>query len=140
MKTFLQYLAETQLAVSNGLLDRKTLPQIQDDDRLLFQDFLERKEVTFSFVKLPVKVLKPMQNNLIKKKIEEIKEQLKKNPNLYKTWTLYVTHDYRILDGHHRWAALKQTKPDTNIQCVVVNVSFPELITLGHDFNIEENK
>lgn len=111
MKSFDQYLVELAM--------RHTLPQVRDLEA--FRENLIDGKVGFKEdVKLSPKTLKPTQSNFNQEKVDRI-IQAKSMTNK----PVVVSSDNKIIDGHHRWMAAKQTK--TDIRAWVVDLSCDEL-------------
>ena len=122
--------ATRQLRKSKGF-DRDELPQIQSADVEKFIAFLRRKGVKVTAGEAPVADLKPTQSELNKDKIKKftsggLTDKLRS--------PIIISKDNYVLDGHHRWAAVKELDAKGTIRTHRVEVPIKELIQLGHEF------
>ena len=110
-------------------IPRHLLPQIPSNKLSEFVDHLRENGVKSGVAALPVVQLKPIQAHVNRKKVEslKVKDDLIKKP-------LIVTRDGFIVDGHHRWLALRENQVSM-VPCVVCFCSLKEIIELAHDFD-----
>lgn len=136
MKTFLEFIGESESEKCiNGIVDRKILPQLDEADYVPFEEFLTERHILINHCYIPVSELQPMQNHINLDKVNTIRKQIKSYPDVRLWWQFFLSHDKRILDGHHRWAALKEENSAAKVHSAIVDTSFPELIALAHEYN-----
>jgi hypothetical protein len=116
---------------SNHDYNRVDLPQIPQARIHDFLTSLDRSHIAWSIISVKVGLLKPTQTEL---NTDKIKEQSKRGIAELSKQFWVISNDYHILDGHHRWAGLIKLDPETMVQCYIINVPIPKLISLGHNF------
>lgn len=87
-------------------------------------------DVAVSVNKLPVKYLKPIQGEFNADKVK----QMMQNIDSFKNDVFITDEDDKIFDGHHRWAALKQTNPNQQVRAIRVGIPIGDLVQAAHDF------
>lgn len=111
---------------------RSEMPQIVSD---VLPEFLKGLESNGASVRsggsMPVGKLKPMQALIRPEKVEEM---LAKFPPETLRKPIVVSSDGYILDGHHRWAALRLKGPDEEIQTHEVGMPARALLEAARNF------
>jgi hypothetical protein len=110
-------------------IPRHLLPQIPSTKLSEFVSYLRESGVKTGLAALPVVKLKPIQAHVNREKIESLKQKsdLIKKP-------LIVTREGYIVDGHHRWLALKENGV-VKVPCLVCMCSLREIFKLSHNFD-----
>lgn len=90
----------------------------------------KRTDVAVNAVKLPIKALKPTQNEFNADKVKG----MMKDADEFKNDIFIVDQDDHIMDGHHRWAALKAVDPNMLVRVIRVQIPIDDLIRAGHNF------
>jgi hypothetical protein len=109
-------------------IPRKLMPQIYDAGE--FAATVKSKYgVNSSIKKVEVGKLRPSQNEIsydrVSGVIQAIKDgSLDKNP-------IVVSADGYVVDGHHRWAAYKKTKPGAKLPALVIDLPIKEALGLA---------
>ena len=90
------------------------MPQIYDANK--FAKVVKRRfGVRTRKMRLRPRNLKPSQNEINGEIVDKIIKTKKKHNN-----PLVVSEDNYIVDGHHRWAAAKKTKPNKPVPVMVI--------------------
>jgi hypothetical protein len=89
-----------------------------------------RTDVAVNAVKLPIKALKPTQNEFNVDKMKGMMKDVEK----FKNDIFIVDQDNHIMDGHHRWAAMKAVDPNMLVRVVRIQIPIDDLVRAGHDF------
>lgn len=133
---------------------RKQLPQIPGDRIAEFARYLqtlsypERRDlakngmgnqynvgrvsdVAVTASKIAVKHLKPTQCEMNAEKVQSMMQ----NIDSFKDDIFFVDKDNKILDGHHRWAALKQDNPNTVVKVIRADIPIEDLIQAAREFS-----
>lgn len=135
---------------------RKQLPQIPKDRIAEFARYLqtlsypERRDmghngmgnqynvgrvsdVAVTANKIAVKNMKPTQSEFDAEKVQGMMQNLES----FKDDIFFISKDNKILDGHHRWAALKQDNPDTIVTVIRADIPIEDLIQAALEFSPE---
>jgi hypothetical protein len=95
-------------------IPRKLMPQIYDAKK--FAKTIKRKfGVKSRRAMLKPRNLKPAQNEINGEIVDSIIKTKKSHNN-----PLVVSQDNYIVDGHHRWAAAKKTKPNKAVPVLII--------------------
>lgn len=122
---------ETKALKGGKGFDREELPQIKGEDVDKFLAFLRRKDVEVESRETRVADLKPTQSELNTEKVEKLAKD--GMTDALRSAIIISSDDY-ILDGHHRWAAVKKLDKDGTIKTKRASVPIKRLIQLGHEF------
>lgn len=111
-------------------LPRDVLPQIPKNKLSEFIQFVKERDIPVKIGKISVAKLKPIQSEVNAEKVEHMKQDAKalKQP-------LIISKDGCILDGHHRWVALKELDDDMPANVILCVCPIKELVSLGHQFD-----
>ena len=112
---------------------RSEMPQIKSTDMQEFRQWLEQLGVSSDAVPLAVGELKPIQSEINLSKIDGML-QAKSIDDLANSKPVLVSSDKYLIDGHHRWFALKSTDPSIKISTILVDMGIDELLEVAHDF------
>jgi hypothetical protein len=118
------------IRLPDGLqIPRKEMPQIKSHDLSDFRKWLEDKGISSEETKANVKELKPTQSAVNGVSIEQ---NFKNQPieQLAFEKPIMVSQDNYILDGHHRWYALKERRPNSQISIVAIDIPVKQLLGL----------
>lgn len=89
--------------------DRKDMPQIASQHLNDYRNFLCANNINTDVENIDAKILVPSQEIN-----QEKADSLKNSPNGLKK-SIIVDHNYRIIDGHHRWKASLDLEKNVNI-------------------------
>lgn len=125
-------MVESVQAVSNSLnIPRNKMPQISKEFIPDFLKTLTNSGVNVSRRDIPLKNLKPTQNqintNRVREKFESFSDGAQPKPFI-------VSYDNYILDGHHQLFALKILDPSAKVDCHFVGLPMKDLLQFAHDF------
>lgn len=104
---------------------RHSMPQIPSDKMKDFLSELSSKGIQSKTVTISAKNIKPTQN-INKEKVESLKVNDKRNV------PIVVSSDFKIVDGHHRWAA--KLANGEKIVAVVIPASHSQILSLAREF------
>jgi hypothetical protein len=110
-------------------ISRHLLPQIPSEKLGEFVAYLERNGVEHEVCHKPVSGLRAIQKHVNREKVDSLKNDtaaLKK--------PIVISKGGWILDGHHRWIALKELDSNAEIPCILCLCDINKLIALGHKF------
>lgn len=110
-----QYLAE---------IARENMPQVND---ALVSDILgvfEKNGVLVTREKIDFSELSPIQDDYSKEKVNSIARSMREEPSIS---PLFVSEDYDILDGHHRWLGSKKISQETqkSVRLPIIRIGLP---------------
>ena len=94
---------------------RELMPQLDQDDVEKHYDVVR--------VKVPLSKLISSQTDRVEDKIDAIKKKIKTG----KLKPIMIDREYRIVDGHHRYDACKESGVKV-VPCVQVDSTLPELV------------
>jgi len=112
---------------------REELPQIASGDVPDFRTWLEQQGVQSKEVKVPADSLKAIQKEL---NMEKVDGMLKAKSVEYLAFgkPAIISQDNYLVDGHHRWWAVRMVDEKGLFGAVQVDVPIRELLTLAHDY------
>lgn len=118
---------EAELTKGNIGIPREKMPQIAEKDVPEFFDHLKGKGIEVNpHQSAIVSDLKPTQSSM---NMEKVRGMAAKMPPAILAKPVITSNDNHILDGHHRWAALKINNPQSTIAIHRVNVPIHQLVT-----------
>ena len=122
--------------LEDGLgISRNELPQIKSTDVPEFIEWLESQGMESFEASFPVGVLKPVQKEINLEKVFSMAEKHKAGEiDLSKGKPLMTSSDEHIIDGHHRWYALRELDPKNEIDIIMIDSSARKLIELMKEF------
>lgn len=104
-------------------IERKNMPQVKNKDFDEILDIFADKGIEYEKGKSYCKDLKPLQDDYIPDKLENMKKNIESGE--YTPTPIFVTQEGYILDGHHRWLALKELYGD-DYRIPLVKVNLPK--------------
>ena len=122
--------------LEDGLgISRNELPQIKSTDVPEFIQWLESQNIESFDASFPVGDLKPVQREINLEKVFSMAEKHKAGEiDLSKGKPLMTSSDEHIIDGHHRWYALRELDPKNEIDIIMIDSSARKLIELMKEF------
>ena len=122
--------------LEDGLgISRNELPQIKSTDVPEFIQWLESQNIESFEASFPVGALKPVQKEINLEKVFSMAEKHKAGEiDLSKGKPLMTSSDEHIIDGHHRWYALRELDPKNEIDIIMIDSSARKLIELMKEF------
>lgn len=109
-----------------GIL-RKDMPQIKSADMAEFMHFAAENKVDIMRGKTTVGDLKPSQDEYNAKQAEQMPEEALRKP-------LTISKDGYVLDGHNRWARLRELDPEQKVVTNRVMLNARDALKLMHSF------
>lgn len=114
-------------------IPRNLMPQVKIEEVLSHLDFI-KSHINVSFLKLPVNLLKPIQNEINLSKVAEKLVKNQENPSTNDT-IFICSNDFHIIDGHHRHVELLMSNPTELVQCYVFDLTGAQLYNLFINLN-----
>jgi hypothetical protein len=106
-------------------IPRKLMPQIYDVNA--FSKKIKRKyNVRTRRLTMKAKVLKPSQNEINEERVDDVIEEI--GPKKKIKHPVVVSKDKYVVDGHHRWAAMKKAAPEKRIPVVMINAPISDAL------------
>jgi hypothetical protein len=68
---------------------------------------------------MKAKALKPSQNEINEERVDDVIEKI--GPKRKIRDPVVISKDHYVVDGHHRWAAMKKAAPEKSIPVVMIN-------------------
>lgn len=114
---------------------RSRLPQLESEDVERFIDALRGEGVEVIKSEERVDALKPTQKHMDSEKVTEmaLNAASGKFPKIRDP--IVVSKDGHILDGHHRWAALRTLSPGNTLYTLRVDLPIEQLISLARIYS-----
>ncbi len=138
-----EIMREVDVNADRGIIDledglgisRNELPQIKSTDVPEFIEWLESQGMESFDASFPVGALKPVQKEINLEKVFSMAEKHKAGEiDLSKGKPLMTSSDEHIIDGHHRWYALRELDPKNEIDIIMIDSSVRKLIELMKEF------
>lgn len=104
-------------------IERKNMPQVKDKDFDEILRIFDDKGIKYEEGKSYCKDLHPIQDDYIPDKLENMKKNIESGE--YKPKPIFVTQEGYILDGHHRFLAIKELYGD-DYRMSVIKVYLPK--------------
>lgn len=105
--------------------NRFQLPQLSSNNLTKFFGDLTRLDIKHKIDTLLIGNIKPSQRYISIRKVGRIASNANINQSI-----LIVNNNYELVDGHHRWYALKQIHGnDFKVKVIILNGDIHELIT-----------
>jgi len=99
-------------------IPRRLMPQIYD-----VKGFSKKIKRNFNIktkaLTMKAKALKPSQNEINEERVDDVIEKI--GPKRKMKHPVVVSKDHFVVDGHHRWAAMKKAAPEKGIPVVMIN-------------------
>ena len=110
-------------------LPRAELPQVKSDDMQNFIDWLKEKNVDVFKSKMEVGELIPIQKEI---NVEKVKSMMEKHDagkiDLVTGKPVMVSADEHIIDGHHRWFALRELSEENEMETINIKLPVKKLL------------
>jgi len=122
--------------LEDGLgISRNELPQIKSADVSEFIEWLDGQGMDSFSTSFPVGGLKPVQKEINLEKVFSMAEKHQAGEiDLSKGKPLMTSSDEYIIDGHHRWYALRELDPKNEIDIIMIDASARKLIEFMKEF------
>jgi hypothetical protein len=112
-------------------LTRADLPQINSQDVLHFRDWLDEQGVKSFDTYMEVGELTPIQKEINMPKVNSMMEKHSAGEiDLVSGKPILVSQDEYLIDGHHRWFALKELDSTNEMETINIALDIKELLTL----------
>ena len=116
-------------------ISRMELPQIKSTDVPEFIDWLESKGVDSLRTSMEVGELTPVQKEINLEKTDSMAAKHEAGEiDLSTGKPVMVSSDEYLVDGHHRWYALRELNPNNKLDSVMIDSPILELISLMKQF------
>lgn len=148
--TIASKILEAIITPKNSLgIKREDMPQIDGKHVEDFLKYVHKCGRDYERVELPAKALQPSQGELDTDKAQKIWDEYEASKNEGANplaGEIIVSQDKYVLDGHHRWLAVKENQPDMKIKCIMLGDNARPALDLMHGFekttkrDIEDNK
>ena len=116
-------------------VSRMELPQIKSTDVPEFIDWLESKGVDSIKTSMEVGELTPVQKEINLEKTDSMAAKHEAGEiDLSTGKPVMVSSDEYLVDGHHRWYALRELNPSNKLDAVMIDSPILELISLMKEF------
>jgi len=124
------------ISLDYGLrMPRMNLPQIKSTDVQEFCDWLESKGVECLKSSMRVGELTPVQKEINIDKTNSMKAKHEAGQiDLSNGKPVMVSGDEHLVDGHHRWYALKELDENNEIDVIIIDAPILDLISLMKQF------
>ena len=127
----------TKLIGADGLgYTRDQMPQIPDEMRQKFFDFLDKQGIGNATEKVDPTTLQPSQKEIAGPHTGDFYHDM--DGKIPQDKTILITKDNYVLDGHHHWAAsvaVALDDPSQKMSVIRLDANAKELIALGNKFD-----
>ena len=127
----------TKLIGGDGLgLSRDQMPQIPDEQRKLFFDYLAEKGIGNKTESVDPTELKPSQKEIAGAHTGDFYHDM--DGKIPQEKTILISKDNYVLDGHHHWAAgvaVALEDPTQKMSVIRLDANARDLIDLGNEFD-----
>lgn len=106
---------------NNLNIPREHMPQISDQHKMKFIDWLENQGIIVQFLDMPVAILRSVQHDIDLKKVEKMMDSQINKP-------IITSNDNYVIDGHHRWIARLNRDPHQVIPTYRINLPVQQCI------------
>ena len=114
-------------------IPRSEMPQIKSTDMQDFRDWLESQGVDSNEREVPCTKLMAIQSEINTDKINGMLKA-KTIEELSHSKPVLSSSDGYLIDGHHRWFALRVDDQSNTISTIQVNLNINELLKLAHEY------
>lgn len=118
-------------------LSRSDLPQIKSTDILTpevgFKAYLDSKNIAYSETTEAVENLTPIQKEINLTKVDGMLTNVGLE-NLKRDKPIMISADNYLIDGHHRWYALKMLEPEAEIAVLRIDLDIGPLIEVMKNY------
>lgn len=116
-------------------LSRMELPQIKSTDVPEFIEWLDEKGVDSLRTSMEVGELTPIQKEINLEKTDSMAAKHEEGEiDLSTGKPVMVSNDEHLVDGHHRWYALRELNPNNRLDVVMIDAPILDLISLMKQF------
>jgi len=116
-------------------LSRMELPQIKSTDVPEFIDWLDEKGVDSVRTSMEVGELTPIQKEINLQKTDSMAAKHEEGAiDLSTGKPVMVSGDEYLVDGHHRWYALRELDPNNKLDVVMIDAPILDLLSLMKEF------
>ena len=116
-------------------LSRMDLPQIKSTDVPEFIEWLDGKDIDSVKTSMQVGELTPIQKEINLSKTDSMAAKHSSGEiDLSKGKPVMVSGDEYLIDGHHRWYALRELDPDNRLDVIMIDSPILDLISLMKEF------
>jgi len=116
-------------------LSRMDLPQIKSTDVPEFIEWLDSKDIDSVKTSMQVGELTPIQKEINLSKTDSMAAKHSSGEiDLSKGKPVMVSGDEYLIDGHHRWYALRELDPDNRLDVIMIDSPILDLISLMKEF------
>lgn len=121
------------LKKGHGGKQRSQMPQV-DDPAAFVQWLASEKHIPFTLDSVESGSLTPTQKHFSTEKVQEMAKNAMDGKFPKISDPIIVSADLKILDGHHRWAALRAMSPKNPIKIYRVSTTIEKLMSLARQF------
>jgi uncharacterized protein (DUF1015 family) len=114
-------------------IPRDKMPQIASNHYEDFLNYLKKNDVVMKKRKVAAKLLRPIQKEFSKDGVENSMTKTLTNEKTPKP--LIASSDMYIIDGHHRWLAIKNLDSNAKIEIYQANIPMKELLPLTLNYS-----
>jgi len=124
------------ISLDSGMgLSRAQLPQIKSTDVPEFIEWLDEKGVESLKTSVEVGDLTPIQKEINLDKTDSMAAKHTQGEiDLSAGKPVMVSNDEYLVDGHHRWYALRELNPDNRLDTIIIDAPILDLISLMKEF------
>ena len=116
-------------------LSRMELPQIKSTDVPEFIKWLDSKGVDSLRTSMEVGELTPIQKEINLQKTDSMAEKHERGEiDLSTGKPVMVSNNEHLIDGHHRWYALRELDPNNKLDVVMIDAPILDLLSLMKEF------
>lgn len=119
---------------------RSEMPQLEGEQVDKFVDMLQALGVNVVRTQVAVGDLQPTQKHMDTEKVRGMAENAVKGEFPKIADPVVVSNDDHILDGHHRWAALRALSPKNTMKIIRVDLPIDQLVSVAKDFSNKRSK
>ena len=127
---------EQVINLDHGLgLSRADLPQIKSTDVSDFRRWMDEKGIESFETRMEVGELTPIQKEINTDKTDSMRTAHETGQiDLVSGKPVMVTMDEYLIDGHHRWYALREMDPETEMETINFNTTAREFLELVKEY------
>ena len=116
-------------------LTRSELPQINSKDVANFRNWLDERGVESFETRMEVGELTPIQKEINSSKVRSMMEKHSAGEiDLVSGKPIMVSQDEYLIDGHHRWFALKELDPSNEMETINIAMDINQLLGLMKEY------
>jgi len=116
-------------------LTRSELPQINSKDVANFRGWLDEQGIESFEARMEVGELTPIQKEINMPKVKSMMEKHSAGEiDLVSGKPIMVSEDEYLIDGHHRWFALKELDPSNEMETINIAMNINDLLGLMSEY------